>query len=319
MELINHTDYPAMLFKTALLKNDMAASVIVRVTYDINSGKAVPSKTQSWMLYNSNWENEYGPMEGDNIFKLGGVDILIFGSARTPGAQQLRRMEVKITVEGKLSQKLFVFGNRFWENGFLGMTMSVPQPFTEIPMTLFNAYGGKADWDGIKLPYGNNPFGKGYYWERNEAINNILPNIEDPINLIKKWDDRPDPVGITSCPMNELRVRGNVEYNSMHQLKKINARFFNTAFPKMIVTELLPGEKITIDGMTSQGNFVFEIPKHYISVKVKLGEKVKVRPLVLDQVGIIVDKHQAFITYRFPFRYIMEPMQIRTCEIFEIE
>jgi hypothetical protein len=197
------------------------------------------------------------------------------------------------------------------------MSISEPQPFTEMPMTLYHAYGGKADWDGVKLPYGNNPYGKGYYWEKADAIHNPLPNLENPNEQVNKWNHRPDPVGIASCPMSELRMRGNLEYDENGRLKKIDARFFNTAFPPLIISQVDVGDEIRLDGMLSAGPFKFKVPGHIIKLQVKLGEKESERIMKADQIGIIPDKNQVFITYRFPFRYKFTALQIRKCELFE--
>ncbi|MEO6962905.1 MAG: DUF2169 domain-containing protein [Puia sp.] len=318
MELINHTSYPSMMFRSAVENDSLIASAILRVTYDIREDKVVPSPNQEWLLYKAPWESEYGPMEADQIFRLGGVDILVFGKARPKNGLPARNMDVSIKIENKLSYSVRVFGNRFWEKNIFGMTISEPEPFSEMPLTLYNAYGGKADWDGLKLPYGNNPFGKGYYWEREDAIHKPLPNVEDPKDLVSKWNHRPDPVGIASCPMNELRMRGNVTHNEKGMLKNVDARFFNTAFPSMIVPELVAGEEIRIEGMLATGPFFFKIPRHELKVRLRIGEKENERTLKADQIGLIPDKMQAFITYRFPFRYKLQTLQVRKCEIIEI-
>ena len=318
MELVNHTNYPAMMFRSAVENDFMICSVIVRVTYDVTDGGVFPSKNQEWLLYKKTWESDYGPIESDHIFRLGGTDILIFGKARTLHEVPARKMTVKIQVDNKLSYSVLVYGNRVWEKSILGMSISEPEPFTEMPMTLYNAYGGKADWDGLKLPYGNNPYGKGYYWEKTDAINNPLPNLENPKELVNKWNHRPDPVGIASCPMSELRMRGNMEYDEKGLLKKMHARLFNTAFPPMIISQIEPGDEVRVDGMLSTGPFIFRIPGHALKLKIKLGEKEMERILKADQVGIIPDKKQAFITYRFPFRYKFQALQIRKCELIEI-
>jgi hypothetical protein len=44
--------------------------------------------------------------------------------------------------------------------------MTPPKAFKEMPLSLFNAYGGKAEWDGLEMPYGTNAYGKGYYWSK---------------------------------------------------------------------------------------------------------------------------------------------------------
>ncbi len=317
MDLINNTPYPAMMFRTGLENDRLAVSAIIRVTYDIKSGKAIPSLNQEWTLHNESWESEFGPMEHDNLYRLGGVDILVFGNAIAPRKTPVTKMEVKVNIKGKLDYKLFVIGNRIWEKNIFGMSISQPDRFIEMPLTLYNAYGGKAEWDGLQIPYGNNPYGKGFYHSKEDSYNKPLPNIEHPLNMVQKWDHRPDPVGIVCCPMNELRMRKNVDFDENYDIKNVNPRFYNSAFPDMIVPEMLPGEKILIEGMTDNKMFTFEVPKHVLSVRITLGERIADRRLIPDQIGIVPAKQQAFITYRFPFNYSFLAFQKRNCEISE--
>lgn len=315
MELINHTSYPALMFKAGLPEDRLAVSVAVRVAFDINKGKATVSGNQSWPLYEAPWESEYGPMETDNIFKKKDVDIQVFGKAHTAKNAMVRQMQVSVGIKNKLAYSLEVFGDRVWEKGFFGMQMSTPSPFSEMPLTLYNAYGGNINWDGLKMPYGNNPYGKGYYLNKEDAVNNALPNIEDPTKLIRSWNDRPDPVGITCCPLNELRMRTNLEFDSSGTITKFDAGLYNTSFPGMRVKDIKAGEQIEISGMTANGQWSFEMPDLPISTRIMLGEKIIERHLAIDQVDIIPDKNQVFLTYRYPFTYDFVPMQKRICEI----
>jgi len=78
------------------------------------------------------------------------------------------------------------------------------------------------------------------------------------------------------------------------------------------------GDEIRLDGMLSTGPFKFKVPGHVLKLQIKLGEKESERILKPDQIGIVPDKNQAFITYRFPFRYKFQALQIRKCELSEI-
>ena len=315
MDIINHTGYSSLLFRTGLENDQFAAAIMVRVLYDITSNGTEPAKMQTWPLSVEPWESEYGPMESDNIFRKNGVDILVFGSAKTPKGQPVRKMVVTVTIPGKLLHTIQVFGNRRWEKTVFGLTISEPEPFTEMALNLKNAYGGNATWDGLSIPYGNNAFGKGYCWDKEDAIGKPLPNLENPEKLILKWSDRPDPVGVSNCPINELRIRNNVRFNEKGKLKHFGAGYFNTAFPDMVVKDIVPGDRIKLDGMSANGPWMFEVPAHTLKARIQLGEKIIDRSLSIDQLGLIPEKGQAFITYRYPFRYKFSAMQKRVCEI----
>lgn len=318
MEIINQTQYPHLLYRTCLDEDVMAAAIMVRVTYDLpKPSVAVPAQNQVWKLYVEPWETPFGPMESDMVFRRGGVDILVFGHARTLDAKPVQRMEVKVALNNKLAHSVLVIGDRIWENLAFGIRQSDPVPFSEMPLSLYNAYGGKTDWDGFALPYSNNPFGKGFVWEKENVSGTPLPNLEIPGNTINTWKDQPDPTGVVCCPMGELRMRGNIEFNEEGQMSRLDPKFFNFAFPGMISPEVTPGETIVVKGVTHEGLFEFTVPRHMLSARLCFGEKTDTQPLQIDQIGLAPDNRQAFVTYRFPFRYMVRPMEKRIVELLE--
>lgn len=316
MELINDTPYPALMFKTGLDNDKFAMSVAVRITYDIaEDGNAVVSQNQEWKLSRQLWESEYGAIESDDVFRRGGVDILILGSAKSPNSVPVQSMEVSVKHNNKTINKVVVFGDRFWTKSFLGMEISTPKPFTVMPVTLVNAYGGQADWDGIKIPFGNNPQGKGYHYAKEDYVGKALPNVENPDKLIRKYTDQPDPAGVACLPqLCEIHMRNNVFFDKEGQIEKLDPKFFNTAFPSMIVDKIKEGDTITVTGMSDK-LFLFKVPTQKVSMKTTLGEKEILNEMYVEQIGIITEKNQAFITYRCPINYTLIPLEIRTCTI----
>lgn len=316
MELINNTPYPALMFRTGLDDDKFAMSVAVRITYDIaEDANAVVSQNQEWKLCRQLWQSEYGAIESDDVFRRGGVDILVFGSAKAPNNVPVHSMEVSVKHNGKTINKVVVFGDRVWKKSLLGMEISTPKTFTTMPVTLANAYGGEADWDGIKIPFGNNPAGKGYHYAKEDYLGKALPNVENPEQLIRKYTDQPDPVGVACLPqLCEIHMRNNVLFDKDGQIDKLDPKFFNAAFPTMIVDKIKNGDSISVTGMSDKP-FLLKVPTQKISMKTTLGEKEILKEMYIEQVGIITDKNQAFITYRCPINYTLIPLEIRKCEI----
>ena len=245
----------------------------------------------------------------------GGVDLFVFGSAKPKGGKPVRQMDVKVFLNDNLLNAITVFGNRSWKSGMFGFSIEGPESFTEMPLTLGTAYGGYGEWDELKIPFPNNAYGKGFIWLKEEANGVSLPNLEDPKNLIKKWSDQPDPVGFGYCPLSELKARNNIEKNSNGQIINILPRFYNAAFPSMIVDKIIPGDIIKVEGVTGNGVYEFKIPSFNLAAKMIMGDVKDEKELYIDQVGIIPEKQQAFISYRFPFRYKLKPMEVRSCEL----
>ncbi|CAN5898703.1 DUF2169 domain-containing protein [soil metagenome] len=316
MELINHTEYPALMFRSEMSDEKYAMSVAIRITYDIIDGNAITAEIQEWVLKPQTWQSQYGLMESDNVFKRGGVDILLFGSAKAPKGIPTTSMNVEVKFNNQPINKIAVFGERVWEKSILGMYISTPKSFTEMPISLENAYGGQAEWDGLSVPYNNNPYGKGYHHSKEDHVGKPLPNIELPDKLIRKWTDQPDPIGVGCLPqLCELHMRNNIEFDREGRITKFEPRFYNTAFPAMIVDKIEDNDIIEIIGM-SESSFKFKIPSKKISMKVSLGERSKSWEMYIEQVGIIIDKKSAFITYRCPVNYKFVPHEIRKCEVF---
>ncbi|HTN89104.1 MAG TPA: DUF2169 domain-containing protein [Sorangium sp.] len=105
-------------------------------------------------------------------------EVLVTGRCYPPGRVARPASSVRVQL-GSIDKNLYVIGDRTW--GLLGM--SDPTPFTEMPVTWRNAFGGEG--------FARNPLGKGH-GDRSAA----LPNIESPRHLIRARNDRPAPAGL---------------------------------------------------------------------------------------------------------------------------
>lgn len=316
MELLNDTRFPAGIFRTVIDEERIAASVLARVTYDWVDGLLTPSTEQAWGVSAPPWESPYGAMDSDEVFYKGGVDLFIFGQAYAPAEQETTQVEVTLEV-GPFQRRAIVFGDRVWERRDNSLVPSAPKPFKTIPLTMAHSFGGKDQWDGLDVPFMDNPDGKGFYLEEESALGHALPNIENAEALISRWDDRPEPVGFTTCPIHcMLRVRNGIELDEDGQLRKLRPVLFNAAYPRMIVEQLSPGDTVRLGGLTAFGPFAFRIPQTELYTRLQFDNEKIERPLAIDQVGIEVEKQRVFVAYRYPFRYIIYPLQKRSCELF---
>lgn len=104
-------------------------------------------------------------------------ELLVTGRCYPPGRVARPASSVRVKL-GPIDKSLYVIGDRTW--GLLGM--SDPVPFTEMPVTWRNAFGGEG--------FARNPLGKGH---GDKAA--ALPNIESPKHLIRARGDCPMPAG----------------------------------------------------------------------------------------------------------------------------
>ncbi|MBA1147435.1 DUF2169 domain-containing protein, partial [Ectothiorhodospiraceae bacterium WFHF3C12] len=108
------------------------------------------------------------------------ADVVLVGRCRTPGAEPLSVCRAAFAVGG-LRRVMAVIGPRYWRRRLGFSRMQDPEPFTEMPLTWANAFGGEGR--------DNNPVGRGV------VMNGApLPTVEDPEALIDGPGARPDPV-----------------------------------------------------------------------------------------------------------------------------
>ncbi len=311
MELTNNTLYPAEVFRTGIDESRIAASVVAKATFRIVDGELVPDQEDPWQVCAGPYETEYGPMDGDEVFYKGGVDIFLFGCACALDGMRVSTQEVSIQV-GAFSRRILVFGDRIWEKKRRKLVISEPEPFESIPLTYSNAFGGKGLWDGLEMPSPHNPDGKGLYLSEADAEGNPLPNMEDPENQVEKWDDQPDPVGVTPYPMHwGLRLANGSTMDPEAEVFEIHPTLFNSAHPNMIAQEVLPGDDVVIEGVKASGPLEFRIPDLRFRATLCLGDQSWENYLSIDGIGIESERDRVFIAYRYPFRYKVIPLQVR--------
>jgi uncharacterized protein YjbI with pentapeptide repeats len=181
-------------------------------------------------------------------------EVILGGSAIPVGAPRAA-MAVKVSVHrGRADQakalmvkELAVFGNRTW--GMLGM--SQPEPFTEMPLTFENAFGGEGHED--------NPRGKGVKPIVVDGKKvHPLPNVEYRADLITSPGDKPQPATVVPCDVTHpARMRRVGTYDQ----KWLDTRFpffpedfdwefFNVAPSDQRITGFFDGsETLRVEGM----------------------------------------------------------------------
>lgn len=317
MDLENHTPFNAALYRGCIDHRRLYGSLVARLTYDLRGDRLVLAEEQSWPVKPGPWDGPYGPMEGDDLFYRGGVDLFVFGSARSPDGKPATCLDVTVQAGHDFAVSVRVFGDRHWEERGRKLVMTPPQPFDAVALTLNNAYGGADEWDELPIPFPSNPIGKGYAISAGSAPGKELPNIEDPENLIQTWEDQPQPVGVGVCPMGcGPRILDRVVFDEESGvLKELKPTFYNHAFPRMIAPFLNAGEQVRVTGVRPGKPIEFVLPQPPVTVRVHIGEHGDEGFPPIDQVGIDVEKQQVFLTYRYPFRYIMNPLERRNCEL----
>jgi hypothetical protein len=323
MILVNETPFAAQLLTTVLDEERMMASVLARLTYTfperprVGAGPEVLTLApeQPWPVSRKPLETPRGTMEQDLPFMKGGVDLFLFGVARAPRAVAVPQMEVRIEL-GAFARRATVFGKRVWVREGRQLVPSRPAAFLEMPLTLAHAFGGAVEWDGLEVPWGENPKGLGFCIDEARAEGQPLPNLEEPDSPMRAWSDKPTVCGFGFCPMvNPGRFRSGAVLTEDHQLEGFRPQIFNAAYTPMVAPDAKPGDVVRIAGVLHEGPLELALPAPPFGVRLEFGSKVAERVPSIEQVGIEVEERRAFVTYRFPFRYTVRPRELRQATI----
>jgi hypothetical protein len=182
------------------------AYALVKLTYEINSGRTVLSKPEPLLfdVYRDTTLTPRFPTGSDFWVSKTATDVVIQGSAFTPNGHPLPSLQV-VARMGRLAKRIAVFGRR--EIGTTadgGIRIGKPEPFADMPLIYGNAYGGLDPRVPIPEPqrekymtmaklgmvfdhpggYPRNLIGKGYFVYPEPLKGAEMPNLEDPDDLL---------------------------------------------------------------------------------------------------------------------------------------
>lgn len=320
MDLVNRTNYHAKLLATSVEEDKMMASVVVKARFDIKNDRLVPREKQNWPI-GQPAKTVYGEFDEDSPFRKQGVDVMLLGEAYPANGGEAEKARFELNV-GDLHYPIDVFGDRRWVRSGDNLVASKPEPFESMPLTWKNAYGGKANVETGEFPYHANPFGRGFYCDEEDALDNLLPNLEDPENHVKNWEDQPEPVGV--APMSRessLRIMNAIELDLEEKppkLEEIKPSYFNNANPALILPDPPePGTLVSATGVRPGGGGVsFEVPPGTFHAYVQIADRGYVFPFHLDSITLITEQEQVLLCFRCCFRYPINPLERRVAIVY---
>ena len=317
--LENNTPYKVELALIADENGRDVMLVLVKQTYDISAnGELTLAEEQADICF----EGEYFGEPGQSSLKIApeanfcklATDVVLIGQAYAPYGQSVTELDAGIKV-GLLQQHVKIIGDRVWEKrvtaGVVNWFMSAPQPFTNMPLIYENAFGGQDLTPDDEKHYAYEPrnlIGKGVIAKNSKQSTVSLPNIEDPKNLIKSPNDRPQPMGcgfISPDWQPRLGLSGTYDKNwEQTRLPLLPSdfkrEFFNAAHPTLTAKGFLQGdEQVFLVNVCQQGSVKFELPGQKPQVQFKFQyEDAKDLNLDLDTVVINTDDMQITLLWR---------------------
>jgi hypothetical protein len=225
------------------------------------------------------YENDFAPRKPR-------CDVLLNGSAYAPAGKPAERVPVSLRV-GSRSKSFDVVGNRVWQAGALYIAVSKPEPFTVMPISYNNAWGGvdKSQEDPSKHHYYPlNHAGVGYheYTSGKYMDGKPLPNTEETGNKISspKGKYRPmalGPIGRAWQPRPKLA--GTYDKNWLDNKfpflpDDFKEAYYQAAPPDQQMDYPRGGEEVELVNLTPQGRTAFRLPRSSVSVAflMKTGE-----------------------------------------------
>jgi hypothetical protein len=265
-------------------------------------------------------------------------DIVLVGQAYAPGDTPAESIDVSLRV-GNVSKSIKVIGDRHWEfsSRLLPVTASDPEPFKTMDLVYERAFGG-IDTKGSGWCE-ENPLGKGFYGKKNKEVldDAPLPNLEDPKNLIKDWEDHPSPVGFGFYSRAAMPRSGYLgTYDETWQKERspdppedFRFDYYNGAHPDLQVEGYLRGDEgVELSNLTPEGKVQFQLPGTRLSCTVTKSdgpgyEKENVVEeevnLNLDTICFIMDEGRFYMVWRglFPIKDLtaIEVTEVNVTEI----
>ena len=199
------------------------------------------------------------------------TDVVLIANA-TASRGATTHVEVDFAV-GPLRKTAVVFGDRYWFSSFTGSDVMGPEPFEEMPLVYERAFGGwdRSDADPERhAPDPRNPLGCGFQNKFAPHQDRLpLPNVEDPKDLIRDMNSRPNPIGFGfTNPDWEPRSQfaGTLDdawmRDRMPELPAdFDVRFFNAASSGLVAQGYLLGNEIVrVTNCSREGSLVFNLP-----------------------------------------------------------
>ncbi len=259
------------------------------------------------------------------------TDVVLIGDAVYNSERPVRCLDVSLTVD-KARRVARVFGRRGWESRRAIWEASQPDEFVRMPLTYENAFGGTLAQNELAEPeqiFQMNSVGKGFIPDklRSKDEEVELPNIEDPRQLIRSPDDKPEPAGFGFVGRSwEPRIKYTGTYDEQWSKERMpmlpldfDDKFYNGASSNLIFPFLTGGEKVSITNVHPEGELAFFLPKVNVSVKVKVRGKSTTYKANMDTVVIEPNEGRVQVTWRVVAPCFRQFLYVDTVDVLPLE
>lgn len=313
MQLVNRTSFVAERYLTVDRAGAELLAVVVKSTFEIaDDGTLELAQEPSPVAVADEFLGEPGQssmrVASDIHPEKPGCDLILRGEVRP--ARPAKAVTVAFRV-GELERVARVFGPRFWRRNFGFTKISDPEPFESLPLIWEEAFGGRdtSHPDAAEHEFeSRNPVGRGFRAKKSKAeiVDQPLPCIEDPADLISSPKDRPAPVGFGFIGRDWApRVGYAGTYDEAWQNERapllpadFDARYFDRAPEGLVLPQAPPaGTPISVRGMGPEADVELELPSVDLRAKVLLQDSRHSLDFVLQTVLVDTDSLTLELTH----------------------
>ena len=233
------------------------------------------------------YESDYAPRKPR-------CDVLLNGSAYAPGGKPTDRVTVSLRV-GSLHKSFDVVGNRLWKAGMLLVGSTAPEPFTVMPISYNNAFGGvdRSQDDPLKHRwYPTNHAGVGYHdcLDPKFIDGKPLPNTEETGKKVTHPHGKYKPMAfgpVGRAWQPRPKYAGTYDQKWLDEVFPfLPADFKEDYYQAAPADQQIPypkgGEEVEVDNLTLGGRTHFKLPVVSLPIEFALrtGESCEVEAVI---------------------------------------
>lgn len=313
MEFLNHTQDSAELISGPHGPAEQGVCVLAKRTLPLDPAAIGPQAEFHWPVSRTELKTDFGDFPFEHHFPLPKLDFMVLGEACTPNGRPMRETLVRLQVGRHFVHEERVLGDRVWKKALLSYKASDPVPFTRMPLTLKQAFGGTVELENGTLSHVDNPLGKGYLVKGVDPENRSLPNIEcpnepmrEPFDLVRTTCMAPYPLAGGLRYRDKITAQGVKPYE-----REDNNGYFGQAHPDLVMEKPAAGTPISLDGMHALGPLRLEVP--HCPFQCLLSVNGQSRPLrfSLDAICLFTHLNRGGFRWRAAGTFVLEPRQSR--------
>lgn len=327
MKFVNHSPFAAALLRS-VGEDDarMFNNLIVRARFQLGPDGLEPasSAAQPEDIRREAVEDQvFGRLEPDQVFPRRGTDLIIHAHARPTPGEPASLVELRA---GPYAERLAVSGERRWLSRAGQIFASDPAPLDgPVPLSYAEAFGGSCSTEHGELAYPANPIGRGFALSADDAEGRLLPRVEFADELIRAWDERPEPAGFAAYPKNwAARLEQFVDREGEQPRVELDNRMFNLAHPRLSGAPIEAGERVELRGVDTSAielrdpALSFTLPAAPVELRVRLGDWEGQVDLVLAELFLNLPEACVELCFNGVFDYRFQAHQVRVATLTEV-